>query len=695
MLSAKEANELERLTRTIHFQILKEHGNDPDGAQELGLTALHNQLCQMVNGEDSNHHGRWCLSAPIGFGKSSAVAAFLAAAFQMSLLGNGVTVTLTAARVEQLYDFELALLNAGIPKREIRKLCAVLHNVKQKAQRSSDENIDVPILMITQARIRQVYRRPEERKERDLVYFLKYRDEPRDLVLWDERAQVTEPVNLKVSDIKQALASLKSVVEGESKDHTEFIKWLESSLQIISDEVAQHNSRGETSLPAAHGFIPELPKGNLQAFHTLLTKGTQGLNYAMRKVLLDFIGLLQFRLRVIPMKGHEGVITYFVVIPDSIENCLVLDASFSVSELTAMDITIRDLEKAHPSLLSMRRWYKKGLKDLKDCSDHTMIRWNKGAGKDNISQDITEYLDGKATGGNIVLEVVEQVRQWAAEGKAVLLWTHKFDNSKRDLSKLLRDALGKGGVNMAAKVQDVYSRGREMKDQVVVENYGRHDASNAYSYCAVVVHVGVQRRNATELAASICGAKRDLGAKLIYRQIRSVQTSDAVSTIQQSTGRGQSRITVGGKSRPQISWLIYHDTKEQNLTEGLRPLFPGAKWINYKPVFAQTPEPTLIEVWGLRVLEYLDRLPLEVKKISSRKLKGELGAGDITTKTWQRIVDHVCEQGSKVVMTYRDQSSMVDGQFLNSPTTSTLWKREGSSLVMVEACLFGFEEEVA
>lgn len=683
MLSTKEAHELERLTRTIHFQILREHGNVPDGAQELALTALHNQLCQMVNGEDSSWHGRWCLSAPIGFGKSSAVAAFLAAAFQMGLLANGVTVTLTAARVEQLYDFEFALLNAGIPKREIRQVCSILHNVKQKALRASDENIDVPILMITQARIRQVYRRPEERKERDLVYFLKYRDEPRDLVLWDERAQVTEPVNLKLSDIKQALASLKSAV-GDSANHIEFTTWLESSLQTISDDVAKHNSKSEVSLPAAQGFIPELPKGNLQAFHTLLTRGTQGLHHAMRKVLLEFIGLLQFRLRVIPMKGHEGIITYFVVIPDSIENCLVLDASFSVSELTAMDITIQDLEQAHPSLLSMRRWYKKGLKDLKDCSSHTMIRWNKGAGKDNISQDITEYIDGKATGGNIILEVVEQVSRWAAEGKAVLLWTHKFDNSKRDLPKLLREALGKGGVNMAAKVQDVYARGREMKDQVVVENYGKHDASNAYSYCSVVVHVGVQRRNATELAASICGAKRDLGAKLIYRQIRSVQTSDAVSTIQQSTGRGQSRITVDGKSRPQISWLIYHDTREQNLTDGLRPLFPGGQWIDYKPVFAQTPEPTLIEVWGLRVLEYLDRLPLDLLKISSRKLKVGVGAGDVAERTWVRLVDRVCELAA---MTYRNPSSMVGGSYHVTP-----WKRDGRSLVRVEAGLYGFEE---
>ena len=169
-------------------------------------------------------------------------------------------------------------------------------------------------------------------------------------------------------------------------------------------------------------------------------------------------------------------------------------------------------------------------------------------------------------------------------------------------------------------------------------------------------------------------------------------------------------MTVGGKSRPQISWLIYHDTKEQNLTDGLRPLFPSAKWIDFKPVFAKTPEPTLVEVWSLRVLEFLDRLPLDVKKISSRKLKVEVGAGDITTKTWQRIIDQVCENStiyhrnqssmvsgmvSNVVMTHRNISSMVDGQVPNSPVPSTAWQRDGQSLVRLEAGLFGFEEEVA
>ena len=116
MITNAQAAELLQLTSTIHFQILRQHGTIPDQAHAMALTTLHDLLCSMVNGEDVSQHGRWAFAAPIGFGKSSGVAAFLAAAYQLGLLGNGLTLTLTASRVEQLYDFEEALLDAGIPK---------------------------------------------------------------------------------------------------------------------------------------------------------------------------------------------------------------------------------------------------------------------------------------------------------------------------------------------------------------------------------------------------------------------------------------------------------------------------------------------------------------------------------------------------------------------------------------------------
>jgi hypothetical protein len=239
MLSTKESQELELLTSTIHFQILREHGTIPDAAHRQALKALHQQLAAMVDGEASNWHGRWCLSAPIGFGKSSAVAAFLSAAWQLGFLGNGVTLTITAARVEQLYDFEAAILDAGIPQAEIRKYVSVLHG-DQKEERESDENLDAPVLLITQNRIRRVFKRPESGKAKfDVCYFLKYHDEPRDLVLWDERCQLTEGFEIDLSDLKQALSCLSKKVEDAPDAHIPFMNWMDRSIKIIEAE-ARH-----------------------------------------------------------------------------------------------------------------------------------------------------------------------------------------------------------------------------------------------------------------------------------------------------------------------------------------------------------------------------------------------------------------------------------------------------------------------
>ena len=119
MITNAQAQELKHRTSMIHFQILRDHGTIPDQAHAMALEALHDLLCSMVNGEDRSQHGRWAFAAPIGFGKSSGIAAFLAAAYQLRLLGNSIAITLTASRVEQLYGFEEALLDAGIPKQDI------------------------------------------------------------------------------------------------------------------------------------------------------------------------------------------------------------------------------------------------------------------------------------------------------------------------------------------------------------------------------------------------------------------------------------------------------------------------------------------------------------------------------------------------------------------------------------------------
>src|SRR6185295_355289 len=102
--------------------------------------------------------------------------------------------------VSQLYDFESLLLDNGLAKADLRKLLSVLHGSKvngKDVSRASDTDIDAPVLLITHERIRSVYRRAEGWEEKDLCYFLKYKGQERDLVLWDERCTTTESGSIK------------------------------------------------------------------------------------------------------------------------------------------------------------------------------------------------------------------------------------------------------------------------------------------------------------------------------------------------------------------------------------------------------------------------------------------------------------------------------------------------------------------
>jgi hypothetical protein len=669
MLSTTEAQELEALTSDIHFQILREHGNRPDAAQQLALRAVHNQLAGMVT-EDSPMQGRWCLAAPIGFGKSSAVAAFLSAAWQKGFLGK-ITVTIAAARVEQLHDFEDAILNAGIPKDEIRRYVSVLHKDKN-AKRNSDEDRDVPVLLITHEKIRRVYARPERNPiDRKPVYFLK-----RDLVVWDERCLVTSPISLPLKDLKQAHGALKA---DHKPQHLPLIEWLDQVLPLLVKTAAvmsdKYNSKG--SLPKSVGVAPQLPAGNIAAF----LANIHGAGVA-QKTLQDFLSMMQFRLRLIPIKGHEAMVSYFVVVPDHITNVLVLDASFKVSELSTRDASIKNLEEHHPLLRELKETHGKTLRDVIDYTSLRFTRWNVPTGKDSVVKALTEYTNGTAKGGNSVQELAEIVKARQAAGKAVLIWTHKSSMGCNNIPQALEAALEKGGVDTTKKINNPFSRGgKESVPQVRVENYGRHDATNKYSYCNVVVLFGVQRRQLGDISAAILGVDRELGGRLKYQEVYAARVGESAVGSQQAIGRGTSRVTMNGVAGEQETILFYEDTVDFNLTERLADIYPGAKWDDYQPRYAKESK-TLVQTWAPIVLKHANESGRE--RISSRDLKASVDA-NVCGHSWSDILDEVCRLSAVEHKEY----SLV-GEL---PYRATPWNREGRSLVKASAERYGFKDE--
>jgi hypothetical protein len=665
MITNTQAQELKHLTTTIHLQILREHGTIPDHAHGMALEALHEMLCSMVNGEDVSQHGRWAFAAPIGFGKSSGVAAFLAAAYQLGLLGNGITMTLTASRVEQLYDFEEALLDAGISQADVGKLVAVIHGIDKKvAKRPSDnDKKGAPILMVAHNRIRKVYRREEQHLEKDLTYFLKCGDKARDFVLWDERAQRTEVVHMPVKNFKEALDALCGKVE-EQPALLDLCTWLRACLNYINAENARMIAKSCDVISECDGLLTHMPQGDHQRFYNQIQ--ACGLNRDNRKALSQFVEMLRFKSRVIPTQ-QAGIIAYHVVVPDCMTKCLVLDASYGVSELTPLDPSIKDAEEHHPRLLDMKKWYGKTLADLKDCSDHEIQHWDTGAGKDKVSSDLQDYIAGKAVGGNLILEVIEKVKTYLAAGRNILIWTHKQDFAGNNLVDLLVEALRLAGCDLTKMVRDRFSKGHPERPQIVVSNYGQHDANNSWTYCDVVIHLGIQERQDSEIAAAICGQLHSLGSRLTHAQIKAVRVSEKAATFQQSTGRGQCRVTVNGKSLPQLSIVIFSQKRDKGLKEKIQAAFSRSQWEKWKTVYVKEDDGVIVR-WMKTVEEHLSK---ETKdKVSSRSLRQTLKASHVAPRTWAVIIKRVSE-------------------------ASTTWKLEGQSLLKQNAKAFGFLGEAA
>lgn len=647
MISQHDAQRLADLSYLIHTQILTEYGNQLNDPRKLALKAVHQQLAAMVNGDNTDQHGRWALSAPIGFGKSSGMAAFISAAWQLNLLGHGVTLTYTAARLNQLYAFEHELLHAGLPKAELRKFVSVVHASpiqNDPTLRPSDTDLTVPVLLVAHNKIRSIYRRDEDYKDRqtDLVYWLKCRGEQRDILIWDERCDITESAAIKLDKLVKAYGSLSTTADYATTTHKDFLTWFKEVLDKLT-RAAQQLKDGQTEV-----IVDALMTPRLQEFYTLILKKSREAYREVKHDISEFLTMIRFKVRVLP----EGVVSYRVVVPDCVSNCLVLDASYGISELSQIDQTIKSVEDHHPLLSQLHTQYGKRLADLRDCSNLHFTHWNRKAGKDAVESDCRSFLDGTCSENNIISEAFKFVSQYRTEGRPVLIWTHQ------QTEDLVKQCLTKAKLS-----------------GVTVDHYGRHDGVNHYKHCSAVVHLGIQQRDTLELKGAICGAYRSKTAKLEVHQVSAVQMTEKAVVFQQSNGRGSSRDTEFGKAKDQVTFAVWKDTGTQDLTYFLKKVYPGSTWINHQPAWIKTTGK--IDTWAETVLTYLSGLPPEIKKISSRSLKRELKADTLSPSTWKLIMKKV----STLYSSYREQCPFPE------------WRMVGSSLVRIDAEHFGFKDE--
>jgi hypothetical protein len=626
MISSTQANALEQLSFTIHTQILKDNGNTINDTHALALQSLHHLLSNMVNGDDLTLHGRWAFSLPIGMGKTTAVVAFLCAAYQLGFLkpmNSPLSLTITAARLDQLFDFERMLMDNGIPKAGLRSLVSVIHDNPTHAKRESDEDKHVPVLLIAHSRIRQVYRRKEGFLVDDLSYFLKYQEGRRDLVVWDEACQVAESVSILLQDFRQAVDCLNAF----KPEATDLQSWLSQKMAELEAQRGSLVPDKDMLVREGEGIVmfSDEDKAKADTYYKIVAHLPRLLPSA-REILLKVLELFRYTMRIIPA-SQAGIASYSLVIPNVMDNFLSLDAGFVHNQLAQADTTLRNPEDELPMLRDLKRVYGVGLADLKDCSAHTILHWNRGAGKDVVAKDLDSYLKDTVTNGNLIVEVLAQAKQFQQQRHAVILWTHK-QHCGKDLGRLLKKACIKYKLNMQSSA-------------LTISTYGQHDSRNDLKSYTVAIHVGIQERNLPDLSGAVFGYKRNMDVALPKAYLLEGKLQDKALTFMQSTGRGPCREVIDGRSKTQTSLVIYKEDAKGLLTKYIQKCFPGSTIRPLEVLTVETKETSDSSV----VLEVATSYLMAHRvKISSRTLKLKAQAIEIPPSTWKRIVKTAAKQ---------------------------------------------------
>lgn len=91
-------------------------------------------------------------------------------------------------------------------------------------------------------------------------------------------------------------------------------------------------------------------------------------------------------------------------------------------------------------------------------------------------------------------------------------------------------------------------------------------------------------------------------------------------------------------SGPSKALLVYYDRKGENLTDALKPLWPGATWKDFKAKKTGS-----IGTWVETVKTYLNGLPEGVEKISSQSLRVAVDAKEVPSGTWRDVMKSLGE----------------------------------------------------
>lgn len=333
------------------------------------------------------------------------------------------------------------------------------------------------------------------------------------------------------------------------------------------------------------------------------------------------------------------MVSYQVVVPEALNNILVLDASFPIRKLCHYDRTIKSAETRPgltqdgvPPFHSLKRF------------DHVnLYRLKTYGGRYSMEKRFKDKTMAK--------EVAQVVKDIPTD-ESILFFVFKQNHpGSIDYGKVLLGEPAKAGIDTDAEING--------RPRLTVQTWGNETSLNDRAHCQHVFLVGILHRRDTEVMGQYLGEIDDLQGEIGKALAGDLQLSERAHLAYQALSRGACRFVENGQARQMTGYIVEVDPE---IETALSSVMPSVTWKTWQPYFMKESE-NLMDTWVGRVVKHLDSLPAEVTRISSRKLKAEVHADKVAPRTCAKVTEQC---------TLPKKDNMGKG---------IVWEMEGQSLV--------------
>jgi hypothetical protein len=441
---------------------------------------------------------------------------------------SGHSGVIAASKVEELCDIKRKLMKKGVPedciglihsKHYDRDLADkwlrtrdpdVLRPVMGRSRReyaslpSTMKNEARPFLLVTHSRVQS------RRANIDLLNTFNGR--PRSLVIWDESLLVAEGRGVGKREIESALAWLTKWVAGDGSK-AEVVAHFADCVDHLNAELdaqKQHHRRPSVIR------LPTLTELELDRYGKALG------NRIETKPLTTLLKFSQGNLRVIRVnQGGGAFVNYDITVPRTLENIIVLDASYPIRELERLDPTIQHAPN-----------FDGAVKRYDEVEIHLLRH---GCGRASMERSFSEdTLEARGVSREIC-DVIAGI----SPDEGVIVFTFKADELQRSVNmrEVLERDLRAVGVDTRAMLKPV-SDDEEPTPRFRFLTWGQETAINDHKDCANVIFAGVIHRSEPDLSAAILGQQDDLLSEVPDSLIADVRRSENAHTLYQAMSRG-------------------------------------------------------------------------------------------------------------------------------------------------------------